>query len=126
MQQLVDMLVVGVVMMLIAAGLIAATVALWIRAQRRRARAHLERTLDRLAQQVTLRVAAGSSPGWALYRYARLTDDARGARTWVALQRLIWRERLLEDARTRLGQAPERIDALTASLRSRRRHRTAR
>jgi len=111
-QQLVDLIAALSLMMFVTAGLVLVAVLLWVRAQRRRARARVERILDRLAEQVALRVAAGDAPGWTLERYARLTDDARRARTWASLQRLVWRERLLDEAQAVLLSAPDRWGAL--------------
>ncbi len=121
MQQLFDLLAAVTVAMLVAAGLVAVTLMLWVRAQRRRARRRVERTLDRLAEQVASRLAAGDAPGWALERYRRLTDDARQARTWGALQRLVWRERLLDEALGVVQSASTRRDALRRYRRTDRR-----
>ncbi len=118
MQQLFDLLAAVTVAMLVAAGLVAASLVLWVRSQRRRARRRVERTLDRLAEQVAARLAAGDAPGWALERYRRLTDDARQARTWGALQRLVWRERLLDEALTVVLSAADRRDRRRRSRRA--------
>jgi hypothetical protein len=125
MHELFDLIAAVSLMMFLAAGLVAASLVLWVRAQRRRARVCVERTLDRLAEQVARRVAAGDAPGWALERYTRLTEDARTARTWGSLQRLVWRERLLDEARTALLSAPDRWNPLAASRRANRRARSA-
>jgi Flp pilus assembly protein TadB len=95
-QTLFELVAATMLVALMTAGLAVAGVALWLRARRRRARARLERVLDDLAGEVTLRLAAGRTPGWALTRYRRLTDDARTTRTWSGLQRLILRERVLD------------------------------
>jgi len=121
MQALVDLIAAVSLMMLVAAGVIAVSIVLWVRAQRRRARAGVERVLDRLADQIAVRLAAGEAPGWALERYKRLTEDARTARTWGSLQRLVWRERLLDEARAAVLSAPDRWDALARALRGIRR-----
>lgn len=124
MHQLVDLIAALSLMMFVTAGIAVVAVLLWVRAQRRRARARVERVLDRLAEQVARRVAAGDAPGWTLERYARLTDDARRARTWAALQRLVLRERLLDEAQAVLLSAPDRWDALRRRRRATRRARS--
>lgn len=111
MQELLDFIVALSLVMLVAAGLVLASLWLWVRAQRRRARRRVEQTLDRLAEQVARRLAVGDAPGWALSRYARLTDDARSAHTWGALQRLVLRERLFDEARTAFLRAPGRLES---------------
>jgi len=98
-QGLFDLLAAVSLMMFVAAGLVAAALVVWEKAKRRRACACAERALDRLAEQVTLRVVAGEAAGWAPDRYQRLTEDARCAHTWGSPQRLVWRERLLDEAR---------------------------
>jgi hypothetical protein len=98
MQGLLDAMVGGIVAALVLAGLAGCAVAMWIRAIRRRARARVERTMDRLATQVTRTVSDGRAPGWAHWRYARLGEDARVATTWSALQWLVVRERMLGTA----------------------------
>lgn len=124
MHELVDLIAAVSLMMFVTAGLVLASLLLWVRAQRRRARERVERVLDRLADQVALRVAAGDAPGWTLERYARLTEDARRARTWASLQRLVWRERLLDEAQAVLPGAPDRWDALRRTRRAARRSRS--
>jgi len=121
MHVLLELIAAVSLMMLIAAGAVVLSIVLWVRAQRRRARAGVERALDRLAEQIAVRLAAGEVPGWTLERYKRLAEDARTARTWGALQRLIWRERVLDEARAAVLRAPERWDALARSLRGGRR-----
>ncbi len=121
MHELFDLIVAVGLMMFLAAGLVVVSLVLWVRAQRRRARERVQRALDRLAEQIAFRLAAGEAPGWALARYDRLTEDARRARTWGALQRLVWRERLLDEARAALLSAPNRWDALARSRRATRR-----
>lgn len=123
--ELVDLIAAVSLMMFVTAGLVLVSLALWVRAQRRRARERVERILDRLADQVALRVAAGDAPGWTLERYARLTEDSRRARTWASLQRLVWRERLLDEAQAVLLSAPNRWDALRRARRGTRRARSA-
>jgi Flp pilus assembly protein TadB len=123
---LVDFIAAVSLMMFVAAGLVAASLVLWMRAQRRRARQRVERTLDRLAERVALQLAAGEAPGWALERYKRLTEDARRAHTWGALQRLVWRERLLDEARAVLLSAPDRWEALRRPRQATRRAHSAR
>lgn len=98
MQQLLDAAVGAAVFALVLAGVAALAVWMWIRAMRRRARAGVERMLDRLAGDVTRRVAGGAAPGWAHHRYQRLGEDARVARTFGALQWLVVRERVLASA----------------------------
>ena len=114
MQQLFELVAAFSLAMLVAAGLVAASLVLWVRAQRRRARMRVERALDRLAEQVAMRLAAGDAPGFALDRYRRLTDDARRARTWGSLQRLVWRERLIDEAGAVLAGAVDRRRARRA------------
>ncbi len=125
MHELVDFIAAVSLMTFVAAGLVAASLILWVRAQRRRARQRVERTLDRLAEQVALHLAAGEPPGWALKRYTRLTEDARLAHTWGSLQRLVWRERLLDEARAVLLSAPDRWEALRRSRQATRRGHSA-
>ena len=125
MHELVDLIAAVSLMMFVTAGLVVVSVLLWVRAQRRRARERVERVLDRLAEQVARRVAAGDAPGWTLERYARRTDDAGRARTWGSLQRLVWRERLLDEAQAVLLSAPDRGDALRRTRRATRRARSA-
>lgn len=117
MHELVDLIAAVSLMMFVTAALVLVSLLLWVRAQRRRARERVERILDRLAEQVALRVAAGDAPGWTLERYARLTEDARRARTWAAQRRLVWRERLLDEAQAVLLSAPDRWDALRRARR---------
>lgn len=107
MQTLVDLIAaVGVAMITIAAAVVVAA-ACWLRTRRQVARRQIERTLDDLAGQVAKRLASGEAPGWALVRYERLSEDVRRARTWRALQQLVWRERLLDEAQTAVRRAPE-------------------
>jgi hypothetical protein len=103
---LVDLIAaVGVVMFALAATVVVAT-ALWMRGRRRAARRHVDRTLDRLAGQIAQRLASGDAPGWALVRYERLSDDVQRARTWRALQQLVWRERVLDEAEHAVRRVP--------------------
>ncbi len=125
MHELVDLIAAVSLMMFVTAGLVLVSLLLWVRAQRRRARERVERVLDRLAEQVARRMAAGDAPGRTLERYARLTDDARRAHTWGSLQRLVWRERLLDEAQAVLLSAPDRWDALRRNRRAARRARSA-
>jgi hypothetical protein len=94
--QLLEFVVAMAVVTLVTVGLATASVALWVRARRRRARARVQRVLDTLAAEVADRLAAGRSPGRALTRYKRLTDEAAGTRTWCGMQRLLVRERVLD------------------------------
>jgi hypothetical protein len=116
-QDLFDLVVAVTLMMFVAAGLVAASLVLWVRAQRRLARKRVEQTLNRLAEEVALRLAAGEAPGWALERYKRLSEDVRRARTWGSLQRLALRERVLDDARAMLVGAPGRWTVLRRTRR---------
>lgn len=118
MHELVAFIVAVSLVTLVSAGVMATSLLLWVRTRRRRARRRLEQTLDRLAEQVAHRLASGKSPGWALARYARLAEDAGSARTWGSLQRLVLRERLLDEARAVLLAAPDRWDALKRSRRT--------
>jgi len=111
MQQLLDLIIAVSIAMLLTAGVVAFAVYMWVRKQRRRARRAVERTLDRLAGQVTQRVSAGGAPGWALHRYGRLADDAARAQTWTGLQWLVVRERILDEARGAIVSAPKRLGA---------------
>jgi hypothetical protein len=122
MQELLDLIVAVTVAMLLTAGLVAFSIYLWIRAQRRRARRAVERTLNRLAGQVAQRIASGDAPGWALHRYGRLSEDAGRARTVSALGWLVVRERLLDEARGAVLRAPGRLDAMRRSRRARSTH----
>jgi len=83
---------------LLLVGLPVAAGSLWLRRRRRRLRAELERVLDRLAAEASTSLAAGGGASWALGRYRRLGDDLARTRTWRGLQRLLWRERLLDRA----------------------------
>lgn len=121
MQQLFDLVAAVTLAMFVAAGLVVLSLVLWVRAQRRHARKRVERTLDRLADEIARHLAAGETPAWALDRYKRLTDDLRVARTWGSLQRLILRERLLDEARAVLLSAPSRWEALRRSRQATRR-----
>jgi len=123
--ELFDLIAAVSLVMFVTAGVVAASLVFWVRAQRRRARRRVERTLDRLAEQVALHLAAGEAPGWALERYQRLTEDARRARTWGSLQRLVWRERLLDEARAVLLSAPDRWSVLRRTRQATRRARSA-
>ncbi|MFI5302908.1 MAG: hypothetical protein ACHREM_32865 [Polyangiales bacterium] len=125
MHELFDLIAAVSLVMVVAAGLAAASLIFWVRAQRRRARRRVERTLDRLAGQIAVHLAAGEAPGWALERYKRLTEDARRARTWGSLQRLVWREHLLDAARAALLSAPERWAGLRRSRQATRRAHSA-
>ena len=93
---LVEVAAVLTLLVLGTAALIAGGTALAVRAQRRRTRARLEAVLDRLADEVAVRLAAGRPGGAPLARYERLAGDLRSARTWRRLQRLLMRERLLD------------------------------
>lgn len=119
MDAFLDLIVVAVVMAVVLAGIALAAVAVQVRASRRRARMRLERVLDALATRTSERLAAGRSPGLALMRYRRLTDDADATRTWRGLQMLLLRERALDGMDDALGRARLEADALLARLRRR-------
>ncbi len=125
MQIFVDLIAAMGIAVVVVASAAAVALGLWVRTRRRTARRQVERTLDRLAGQVAQRLAAGDAPGWALVRYERLSDDVRRARTWRALQQLIWRERLLDEAQTAARRAPALWATWRRSRRDRRRTRPA-
>lgn len=121
MQIFVDLIAAMGIAVIVVALATAVAVALWVRTRRRVARRQIEGTLDRLAGQVAQRLAEGDAPGWALVRYERLSDDVRRARTWRALQQLILRERLLDEAQAAVRRAPALWARWRRSGRNRRR-----